>query len=171
MKRILSLALWLMAGTLWAQASDSSTPATTQGSPYATPTPTIVKKWNFSAIPWGDWFKDNANVTDNTDYVYFFWNAQDFKANLEVKDKKRRLAEAALQLASRLFPAGAKADTVKVDIVYILERDAYNQPKLNTLQKVAHFEFHRAKALKLATGKKEPSLKDLQKAFDKFVIY
>ncbi len=171
MKKILAAAFLLMTGTLWAQATGSTTPAAPSDNPYATATPTILKKWNFSAIPWEDWFKNNAESTDDGDYVYLFWNAQDFKANFEVKDKKRRLAEAALKLASQLYPSSAKADAVKVDLVYILERDAYNQPKLDSLQKVAHFEFLRSKVLGLAGGKKEPSLAALQKAFDQFIVY
>lgn len=138
---------------------------------YTTPTPTVLKKWGMISIPWDLWFKNNAMVTDKTDYVHFFWNAQDYRANLEVKDKKQRLAEAAVQLVSQLYPADAKADQVKVDIVYVLERDTYGQPKWDSLQQVAHFEFLRSKALKLAHSKKDPSLSALQKIFDKFEMF
>lgn len=88
-----------------------------------------------------------------------------------MKDKKQRLAEAALQLVSRLYPADVKADQVKVDIVYVLERDSYGQPKWDSLQQVAHFEFLKSKALKLAKSKREPSSAVLQKTFDQFLTY
>jgi hypothetical protein len=126
-----------------------------------------------ATVPWDEWFKANRyDVTfeDKTDYLYFFWNAQDFKANFEVKDKKLRLGEAALELVSRLCPGDTKKDMVKVDIVYVLERDSYGQPKWDSLQQVAHFEFSRSKALKLVK-KKEPSAAALQKLFDKVEYY
>lgn len=122
-------------------------------------------------MPWDEWFKKNAMVTDKTDYVHFFWNAQDFKLNFEVNGKKLRLAEAALQLVSRLYPDDAKADLVKVDIVYVLERDQYGDPKWDSLQQVAHFEFHKSKALKLAKSKKDLSAAALEKIFVKYEIF
>ena len=122
-------------------------------------------------VPWDDWFAKNSTVTDKTEYVHFFWNAQDFKAYFEVKAKKSRLAEAALQLVSRLYPEGAKADPVKVDIVYVLERDSYNMPRWDTLVKVAHFEFSRAKALKPAKLRRPLPESAFPKTFDKFEFY
>ncbi len=136
-----------------------------------TPTPWIVKTWNEAKLPWDVWFKKNTMVTDKTDYVHFFWNAQDFKANFEGKEKKLRLSEAALQLVKRLYPGDAKADLVKVDIVYVLERDSYGLPKWDSLQQVAHIEFLKSKALKSTKKKKRLSETDLSKGFDKFVIY
>jgi hypothetical protein len=165
---------WLLAGLAVLTASAQETPVALVSSPAnasTAPTPTVVKKWGMAVVPWDAWFKDNAMVTDKTDYVHFFWDAQDFKPNFEVKDKQRRLAEAAVQLVSRLYPADAKADQVKVDIVYVLERDSYGQPKWDSLQQVAHFEFLRSKALKLAKAKKEPAAAALRKIFDKSEMY
>lgn len=164
MRRIWILPLLLTLGRSLAQ----------DGNPAADPTPTIPPapaKWSSAAVPWGPWFKNNTMVTDKSEYVHFFWNAQDFKSSFEVKDKKYRLEEAALQLVSKLYPADSKADPVKVDIVYVLERDSYGQPKWDSLQQVAHFEFLRSKAPKAAKGKKEPSAAALQKVFDKEEIF
>ena len=81
----------------------------------ATPTPDpVIVNWSPAKVPWARWFKNNALVTDKTEYVHFFWNAQDFKASFELKDKKKRLYDAALALVSGLYPADAKADMVKV---------------------------------------------------------
>lgn len=183
MKNFFWAALWLTAGTLGAQDASVTGPASlpqtstaeatpgSAGSTTPAPSPVIIKKWVMATVPWDGWFKNNAMVTDKTDYVHFFWNAQDFKENFEVKDKKLRLGEAALQLIAKLYPADAKADLVKVDIVYVLERDAYGQPKWDSLQQVAHFEFSKSKTLKIAKSKKEPALPALQKAFDQYVIY
>jgi hypothetical protein len=162
---IFSLVVSVGAQETPAPAVDSSS-ATAAGTPAA-----VIEKWNVSKVPWDDWFKNNAMVTDKTDYVHFFWNAQDFKANLEVKDKKTRLAEAALELVKRLYPADAKADQVKVDIVYVLERDAYGQPKWDSLQQVAHFEFLKSKALKSTKKKFIPTDTIMGKIFDKFEFY
>ncbi len=136
-----------------------------------TPTPWIVSEWKEEVLPWAAWFKKNTMVTDKTDYVHFFWNAQDFKPNFEGKEKKSRLSEAALELVKRLYPADAKADAVKVDIVYVLERDSYGQPKWDSLQQVAHYEFVKSKALKLIGKKTRLTEALITKAFDKLVIY
>ena len=141
------------------------------GSATPTPFPVIPGKWNASKTPWDLWFKKNTQVTDKQDYVHFFWNAQDCKANFETQDKKRRLADAALQLVVRFYPTGAKADLMKVDIVYVLERDSYGMPKWDSLQQVAHLECSRAKALKLSKKKSILSEAALAKIFDKFEVF
>ncbi len=161
--------------SLAALAGAQETPAPSLASP-VTPAPlatpgTLIEKWIVSQVPWDDWFKQNALVTDKTEYVHFFWNAQDFKGNFEVKDKKIRLAEAALELVKRLYPADAKADLVKVDIVYVLERDSYGLPKWDSLQQVAHFEFLKSKALKPSRKKLVPTDAVMKKMFDKFEFY
>ncbi len=163
--------MFLTSVPIFAQETPAASTYLAAPTPAASPLSRVIPKWSMSAVPWDAWFKDNAMVTDKTDYVHFFWNAQDFKANFEVKEKKKRLAEAALQLVSRLYPSDAKADLVKVDIVYVLERDVYGQPKWDSLQQVAHLEFLRSKDSKLAKTKKEPSDEALQKAFDKFDLF
>jgi hypothetical protein len=153
--------LWgMMAAQVWAQET-----------PVVTVVATPIAKWSVSTVPWDDWFKNNALVTDKTDHVHFFWNAQDFKGNFEVKDKKFRLGEAALELVKRLYPADAKADLVKVDIVYVLERDSYGMPKWDSLQQVAHLEFLKSKALKAGKKKFGPTAAAMKKIFDKFELY
>ncbi len=155
-------------------AGAQETQVTSMSSAPTTPTAppvTFIEKWNASKVTWDDWFKSNAMVTDKTDYVHFFWNAQDFKVNFETQDKKVRLADAALELVKRLYPADAKADQVKVDIVYVLERDSYGQPKWDSLQQVAHFEFLKSKALKPAKKKQVLTDTVMKKIFDKFEFY
>ncbi|HJT23331.1 MAG TPA: hypothetical protein VJ873_02060, partial [bacterium] len=166
------ISLWMVAAFALAEETAPSSPVTATVS---TPTPfPLIQKWDGAKVPWDGWFKADPYsviVTDKGDYVHFFWNAQDFKANFEVKDKKQCLAQAALQLVTRLYPDGAKADAVKVDIVYVLQRDNYGKPNWDTLQQVAHFEFLRSKALKAAKPKKKLSPAALQKIFDQSVVY
>jgi hypothetical protein len=159
MKRSLWLILPLIATLAWADTV--STP---------TPTPLLPGKWNAAKVPWSLWFKNNALVTDKTQYVHFFWNANDFKANFETKDRKQRLADAAVQLVAKLYPKGSKADLVKVDIVYVLERDDYGLPKWDSLQQVVHLEFLRSRLAKL---RKVRVFTDavIQKSFQKFEVY
>ena len=162
MKTILILVLFVFGSVLAAGAE--TTP------PTPTPQP-ILKVWKVSAIPWDAWFKDNAMATDKSLYVHFFLNAQDFKGNLAAKDKKRRLAETAIELVKRLYPQDAQADLVKVDIVYVLERDNYGMPKWDSLERVAHLEFLRSKILKLPPAKTGLSEAAMKKLFDKFEIF
>ena len=72
-------------------------------------------------------------------------------------------------MVKTLFPADSKADLVKVDIVYVLKRDEYGIPKLDTLQKVLHAEFLRSKVM---SGKTLPdfSISAPSKVFDKFQV-
>ncbi len=134
-----------------------------------TPWPTL-KEWKSTLVPWDAWFKDNTMVSDKGAYIHFFLNAQDFKSNFEVKDKKGRLAETALELVKRLSPKDAKADLMKVDIVFVLERDSYGAPNWDSLKRVAHLEFLRSKVpLKpLPGGMTEAAMKRI---FDKFETY
>lgn len=130
-----------------------------------------LKKWNVSSVPWKDWFKKNAVVEDKGDHIHFLWDAQDFKANFEVKDKKKRLAQAAVQLVKLLYPADAKVDQVTVDIVYVPKKDAYGEPIWNSLQKVAHLEFLKSKALKAGSGNSSFSEPAMKRLFEKFEVF
>ncbi len=157
MKKWVCFLFLLIAGPLLAQ----STP---------TPTPLLAGKWVAAKVPWDLWFKNNATATDKEEYVHFFWNANDFKANFEVKDKNQRLSDAAVYLVKKNFPVDSKADLVKVDIVYVLQRDDYGLPKWDSMQQVAHIEFSRSKLL---GGKKMPdfTFKAPEKVFDKFQVF
>jgi hypothetical protein len=157
MKKILILVFVLTASVIHSE----STP---------TPTPLLPGKWIAAKVPWDLWFKNNAHITDDTEYVHFFWNANDFKANFEVKDKKTRLADAAVYLVKNLYPDDSKTDLVKVDIVYVLERDEYGMPKWDTMKKVLHVEFLKSKVI---TNKKLPNFTtiDPDKVFDKFQTF
>jgi hypothetical protein len=144
------------------------TPLMAQSTP--TPTPLLPGKWVAAKVPWDIWFKKNIIVTDDTEYVHFFWNANDFKANFEVKDKAARLADAAVYLVKKTYPPNAKADLVKVDIVYVLERDMYGMPKWDSMQQVLHVEFQKSKIM---AGKKLPdfSINPPDKVFENFQIF
>jgi len=164
-KKLFCFMVLLAGSQIWAR--ETPVPAVT-----TLPAPvTVIEKWGVEAVPWDAWFKNNALITDKGEYVHFFWNAQDFKVNFEVKDKKTRLAEAALELVKRLYPVDAKADQVKVDIVYVLERDSYGLPKWDSLQQVAHLEFLRSKAPKSVKKKTDLTAAAMKKVFDKFELY
>ena len=174
MKKILLFGFLLAVLPLWGQ--EIPTPAATvylntEALTPTTPLPALITKWNVATVPWDTWFKNNAMVTDKSTYVHFFWNAQDVKMNFEVKSKKQRLGEAALQLVSRLFPADSKADQVKVDIVYVLQRDSYGKPMWETLQRVAHFEFLRSKVLSPDRNRVFLNEGELKKVFNTFEFY
>jgi hypothetical protein len=170
--------LTLFTGTIaWAQdpANNSAT-----SSPRA-PLAPIPGKWNAAKVPWDQWFKIkktssserkdyNTTIEDKTSYIYFFWDAQDYKANFEVRDKETRLADAALQLVSRLYPPQAKADLIKVDIVYFLEKDTYGDPTDDSIQRVAHFELSKKKIAKI-TNTDSLSNAAFQNIFNKFEVY
>lgn len=162
-KFFLAAVLGLAAAQAWAQGEIPAGNAT------ATPSPTPVDPK--AAPAWDDWFKRNTTATDKGSYVVFLWNAQDCKAYFGVPDKKVRLAEAAVQLACRMYPAGATADPLKVDIVYFLERDNYGMPKWDSLQKVAHFEFPRSRALKQAKSKTPLAADALKSFFTRIEFY
>jgi hypothetical protein len=120
--------------------------------------------------PWAAWFEKNTTVTDKKTYVHFFWNAQDQRARFEGKGKAGEplLAEAARQLVVRLCPRTATADRMKVDVVFVAERDGYGMPKWDTLQRVAHLECSKQKLLSLGAA---PSASDLRKVFDTFELF
>lgn len=157
MKKWLYILLLLTVSPVFAQ----STP---------TPTPLLPGKWAPAKVPWDLWFKNNAIGTDKTEYMHIFWNANDFKANFELKDKKRRLADAAVYLAKKITPADSKTDLIKVDIVYVLQRDDYGMPKWDSMQQVCHIEFLRSKIFK---GGKMPDFSKVspEKVFDKFEMF
>jgi len=165
MRYLFILFLSLAGAAAWAQEHNASL------TPDPTSTPVVLSNWKNSTVPWDEWFKKNAMVTDKGDHVHFFWNAQDYKLNFDGKEKKARLAAAALQLVSRLYPADAKADAVRVDIVYVLERDSYGMPKWDSLEQVAHLEFSKAKTKKLAKSDKDLTEAQMKKVFTQFETY
>lgn len=117
---------------------------------------------------WPAWFEKNTTVTDKKSYVHFFWNAQDVRARFQGKDREPLVAEAARQLVLRQCPKNAAADRMKIDIVFVSERDGYGMPKWDTLQRVAHVECSKQKLL--AVPASAPPA-ELRKAFDRFELY
>lgn len=86
-------------------------------------------------------FFDNAvMVTDKGAYVHIFWDMRDADSQLKGPERRARLVTAAAQLVLDQFPAGSAAETAKVDIVLVKERNEYGRPKWDSLQKVAHLE-------------------------------
>lgn len=95
--------------------------------------------------PWAAWFEKNTMVTDRKTYVHVFWNAQEARKALTGPDRKLLLAQAARQLAATKIPQKTTSDRVKLDVVFVRERDNYGMPRWDTLEKVAHLEFSRRK--------------------------
>ncbi len=106
---------------------------------------------------WDVWFEKNVTVTDRKSYVHIFWNAANAVASLASGDRRSFALRAARQLAASRWPAGAAADLVKVDIVLVKERDRYGLPRWDTMKRVAHLEFSRARLL-AALPKDTPAL-------------
>ena len=125
----------------------------------------------FAVTPdWPVWFAKNTTVTDKKAYVHFFWNANDVRARFAGPEREALVAEAARQLVARQFPSKppSAADWVKIDVVFVAERDGYGMPKWDTLQRVAHLEGSRRKILAVAPAAPFPQLR---KAFDRFELF
>jgi hypothetical protein len=111
----------------------------------APPASTTPAPGKDAAAPYAQWFAKNTMVTDKKTYVHVFWNAQDARAAFGASDKKELAAKAAWELARTEIPEKAAADLVKVDVVFVKERDNYGLPKWDTLERVAHVELLRSK--------------------------
>ena len=115
-------------------------------------------------LPWSTWFEKNTTVSDKGTYVHILWDAYAVRSRFEDKDKRAFIAEAARQLTLLRYPKTASAEQMRVDIVFVTERDEYGSPKWDTLQRVAHLEFPRALA-------SQPSGPDPEKGFTKFEVF
>jgi hypothetical protein len=118
-----------------------------------------------AALPWSSWFEKNTTVSDKGAYVHILWDANAVRSEFEGKDKRALIAGAARQLALLRYPKTASADKVRVDIVFVTQRDGYGNPKWDSLQRVAHLEFSRKRVAEAPPGAK------LEKAFDKFEVF
>jgi hypothetical protein len=116
--------------------------------------------------PWAEWFARNTVATDKKAYVHFFWNANDVKDHLQGKGKDALLAEAARQLVALQYPKTATADAIRVDVVFVAQRDEYGMPKWDTMRRVAHLEFSK----KTLEGTR-PDESNPRRGFDKFEVY
>lgn len=119
-----------------------------------------------SSPPWPEWFAKNTVVTDKKAYVHFFWNANDVKSRFEGKDKESLLAQSARALVALSYPKGATADAMRVDIVFVAERDGYGMPKWDSMRRVAHLEFS-----KKTLEQTPPSASEPRRGFDKFEVF
>jgi hypothetical protein len=153
----------LLVARLWAPSS--LTPTADGPSPKPTPAPARVADGG-ERSPWAEWFPKNVQVTDKKTYVHFFWNANDAKQLFDGKEKKQRLAQAARELVLSHYPATALSDKVKVDIVYVAERDGYGNPRWETLHRVAHLECSKKKL-----AETRDRAEDLSKVFERFDLY
>jgi len=122
----------------------------------ADPTP-APKVSETPAVPWSSWFARNTMVTDKKTYVHFFWNAQDVREKFAGPAKKELVARAAAELVRSLYPARASADLMKIDIVFVRERDSYGLPKWESLERVAHVELSREKLAAAMAGGASPA--------------
>jgi hypothetical protein len=119
-------------------------------------------------VPWTSWFAKNTMVTDKKSYVHFFWNAQDVRDKFAGPAKKELVARAAWELVRSLYPARATADLMKIDIVFVRERDNYGLPKWESLERVAHVELSREKVAAMASGATPARLVSLCERIDLF---
>jgi anaerobic selenocysteine-containing dehydrogenase len=117
-----------------------------------------------ASLPWATWFEKNTTVSDKGAYVHILWDANAVRTRFEGKDKRALIAEAARQLALLRYPKTATADQIRVDIVFVTQRDEYGNPKWDTLQRVAHLELSRKLAGQAAAA-------DPEKGFQKFEIF
>jgi hypothetical protein len=144
--------------------SQTGSPPRTAATP-ARPTPPPAK----GEPVWPAWFDKNTMVTEKPAYVHILWNARDAAAYLDGKDKKRRLAEAARQLVLLQYPKGSR-DSVRIDVVFVKDRDQYGLPKWDALQRVAHLEFSRSRLL-APDGAFRRVSGNPEEGFDKFEIF
>jgi len=121
-----------------------------------------------SAPDWPVWFAKNTVVTDKKAYVHFSWNANDAKDRFSTngRDKDALLAEAARQLVALQYPKAATADAMRVDVVFVAERDEYGMPKWDTMKRVAHLEFS-----KKTLSATPPNASEPRRGFDKFEVF
>lgn len=114
------------------------------------------------------WFDKNVIVTSKEGYVHVFWNAQEAREPLAGPDKRVLLARAARKLAAE--KVGAGVDRVKMDVVFVRERDRYGMPRWDTLEKVAHLEFSRGALLEGLKEGAVPEKAQVAKLFEVFEV-
>jgi len=117
-------------------------------------------------LPWAAWFRANTVVSDKKTHVHFLWDANAVRSRFEGKEKLAMIRAAARQVVVSLYPAGATADQIRVDIVFAARRDGYGNPRWDSLQRVAHLEFSRRKLLEAAAAPDEPG-----RGFEKFEVF
>ena len=148
---------------LFATAAATAPPAT----PSAKVTPVMTATASAPAFP-AAWFDKNVIVTNKEGYVHVFWNAQEARGALTDPDKRVLLARAARRLAAEKVRAGA--DLVKMDVVFVRERDRYGVPRWDTLEKVAHLEFSREALLEGLKEGAVPERAQMAKLFKVFEV-
>lgn len=152
---------------LFASAAQAALPASPSARTAPAATASVVASTVVPAFP-AAWFDKNVIVTSKEGYVHVFWNAQEARGPLTGPDKRVLLARVARKLAAEKVRAGV--DHVKMDVVFVRERDRYGMPRWDTLEKVAHLEFSREALLE---GLKEgivPEKAQMARLFEVFEI-
>lgn len=114
------------------------------------------------------WFDKNVIVTKKEGYVHVFWNAQEARGPLTGPNKRLVLAQVARRLAAE--KVGAGVDRVKMDVVFVRERDRYGMPRWDTLEKVAHLEFSRDALLEGLKEGAVPEKAQMARLFEIFEV-
>jgi len=164
-RRLAALAL----PTLFATGAPAGPPATAsaKATPSATPAASAPAPSAAGAFP-AAWFDKNVIVTKKEGYVHVFWNAQEARDALAGADKRAVLARVARKLAGEKVKA--EVDRVKMDVVFVRERDQYGMPRWNTLEKVAHLEFSRKALLEGLPEGAVPEKAQTARLFDVFEV-
>jgi hypothetical protein len=138
-----------------------------KSTPAGTPTSSVASTATAPAFP-AAWFDKNVIVTNKEGYVHVFWNAQEARGALAGPDKRVVLARAARRLAAEKVRAGA--GLVKMDVVFVRERDRYGVPRWDTLEKVAHLEFSREALLEGLKEGVAPDQAQMARLFQVFEV-
>ena len=138
-----------------------------KATPAVTPTASVAATTTAPAFP-AAWFDKNVMVTNKEGYVHVFWNAQEARGALTGPDKRVLLARAARRLAAEKVKAGA--GLVKMDVVFVRERDRYGVPRWDTLEKVAHLEFSREALLGGLKDGEVPEKAQMARLFEIFEV-
>lgn len=160
-----ALALFPLLAAAPAPVPAATPPARATPSAAATGSPAAPA--NPQAFP-AAWFDKNVIVTNKEGYVHVFWNAQEARGPLTGPDKRAVLARAARKLAAEKVRAGI--DRVKMDVVFVRERDRYGMPRWDTLEKVAHLEFSRQALLEGLEEGVVPENARMARLFDVFEV-
>ncbi|MCM3876088.1 MAG: hypothetical protein NEA02_06675 [Thermoanaerobaculia bacterium] len=157
----------LVLPPLFATAAEAALPATPlpKATPLVTAAASAAAATEAPAFP-AAWFDKNVIVTNKDGYVHVFWNAQEARGQLTGPDKRVLLARVARKLAAEKVKAGI--DLVKMDVVFVRERDRYGMPRWDTLEKVAHLEFSREALLE---GLKEGVVPEQAQMARLFVVF
>jgi len=159
----------LVLAALFTTGAPGGSPAAplTKVTPLGTPPASAAAPAAATPFP-AAWFDKNVIVTKKEGYVHVFWNAQEARGPLTGPDKRMVLARVARRLAAE--KVGAGVDRVKMDVVFVRERDRYGMPRWDTLEKVAHLEFSRDALLEGLKEGAVPEKAQMARLFEIFEV-